>query len=201
MHQSAVQLAQMRTGMSRTQVTRPHSADFLEYEPAMMSPQTPGGHPGGNSRGNPRHKAQPPRPKSSIEQRMLMDRQTFEESQIRSQSRASGVFDRNYHHQNQQHHAGQPVHEAPRTPVVKYYPPIPSPHDSQLDLASEEVSRYFPTPSPRKSIPQPPPIQVPIQPPQPATNTQIDYQNVPNRRQSTGDYVQSKRAESVTPMV
>ena len=94
MHQSAVQLAQMRTGMSRTQVTRPHSADFLEYEPAMMSPQTPMGPQGGNSRGNPRHKAQPPRPKSSIEQRMLMDKQTFEESQIRSQSRASGVFDR-----------------------------------------------------------------------------------------------------------
>ena len=99
MHQSAVQLAQMRTGMSRTQVTRPHSADFLEYEPAMMSPQTPMGPQGGNSRGNPRHKAQPPRPKSSIEQRMLMDKQTFEESQIRSQSRASGVFDRNYHNQ------------------------------------------------------------------------------------------------------
>ena len=107
MHQSAVQLAQMRTGMSRTQVsrtqvTRPHSADFLEsgYEPAIMSPQTPGGHSGGgNSRGNPRHKAQPPRPKSSIEQRTLMDKSTFEESQIRSQSRASGVFDRNYHNQ------------------------------------------------------------------------------------------------------
>ena len=107
MHQSAVQLAQMRTGMSRTQVsrtqvTRPHSADFLEsgYEPAIMSPQTPGGHPGGgNSRGNPRIKAQPPRPKSSIEQRTLLDKTTFEESQIRSQSRASGVFDRNYHNQ------------------------------------------------------------------------------------------------------
>ena len=111
MHQSAVQLAQMRTGMSRTQVsrsqvTRPHSADFLEsgYEPAIMSPQTPGGHPsGGNSRGNPRHKAQPPRPKSSIEQRTLMDKTTFEESQIRSQSRASGVFDRNYHNQQVKH--------------------------------------------------------------------------------------------------
>ena len=111
MHQSAVQLAQMRTGMSRTQVsrsqvTRPHSADFLEsgYEPAVMSPQTPGGHPGGgNSRGNPRHKAQPPRPKSSIEQRTLMDKTTFEESQIRSQSRASGVFDRNYHNQQVKH--------------------------------------------------------------------------------------------------
>jgi hypothetical protein len=111
MHQSAVQLAQMRTGISRTQVsrtqvTRPHSADFLEsgYEPAIMSPQTPGGHPvGGNSRGNPRHKAQPPRPKSSIEQRTLMDKTTFEESQIRSQSRASGVFDRNYHNQQVKH--------------------------------------------------------------------------------------------------
>ena len=121
MHQSAVQLAQMRTGMSRTQVsrsqvTRPHSADFLEsgYEPAIMSPQTPGGHSGGgNSRGNPRHKAQPPRPKSRIEQRTLMDKTTFEESQIRSQSRASGVFDRNYHNQQVKHFFKKTVFEIP----------------------------------------------------------------------------------------
>ena len=69
--------------------------------------------------------------------------------------------------------------------------PLPSPHDSQLDLASEEVSRYFPTPSPRKSV------QVP-------THVPTEYQNVPNpRRQSTGTsgYPAGKRAESVTPMV
>ena len=102
-----------------------------------------------------------------------------------------------------QHHPGQPIHDPQRgAPVVKYYPPIPSPHDSQLDLAGEEVSRYFPTPSPRKSIPQPPVQQHPMPPPPPPSNPpQIDYQNVPNRRQSTGDYVQNKRAESVTPMV
>ena len=103
-----------------------------------------------------------------------------------------------------QHHPGQPIHDPQRgAPVVKYYPPIPSPHDSQLDLAGEEVSRYFPTPSPRKSIPQPPVQQQhPMPPPPPPSNPpQIDYQNVPNRRQSTGDYVQNKRAESVTPMV
>lgn len=181
MHQSAVQLAQMRTGMNKPQVTRPHSADFLEYDPMMQHmPQTPVqqvNRPHG-------HRAQPPRPKSSIEQRMLMDKQTFEEIQVRSQSRASGAYDHSRNHP----HAGPPVQDR-----VKYYPPIPSPHDSQLDLASEEVSRYFPTPSPRKSIPSAAMVQ--------QNAPQIDYQNVPNRRQSTGEYFQGKRAESVTPMV
>lgn len=113
-----------------------------------------------------------------------MDKQTFEDAQMRSQSRVSGVFD--------QHGQFNPLIE-PAAPglqqkIIKYYPPIPSPHDSQLDLASEEVSRYFPTPSPRKSVPQPGPKPT-------------EYQNVPSRRQSTGQYFQGKRAESVTPMV
>ena len=187
MHQSAVQLAQMRTGMSRQQMARPHSADFLEYDPPKMAPQTPTpsrSHHGRN------HRAQPPRPKSSIEQRMLMDKQAFEETQMRSQSRASGMLE---HHQHNHHGYVQPPPEPSQR--FKYYPPIPSPHDSQLDLAGEEVSRYFPTPSPRKTVPQPP-----MQPPPQHPGDYENYQNVPSRRQSTGQFV-GKRAESVTPMV
>ncbi len=213
MHQSAVHLAQMRTGINhgghgghggRPQA-RPHSADFLEYDP-MTSPQTP--NPGGrpHSRHHHRGPQQPPRPKSSIEQRMLMDKTAFEESQIRSQSRASGVFDRVQQGNHFHHPQGPPQPlQPPIEPRVKYYPPIPSPHDSQLDLASEEVSRYFPTPSPRKSLPkQPQPPPVPMQQQQqPPQQPQMDYQNVqmPNRRQSAGEYFAGKRAESVTPMV
>ena len=195
MHQSAIQLAQMRTGINRSaHMNRPHSADFLEYEPPQepMSPQTP--NPGrAHSR---HHRPQPPRPKSSIEQRMLMDKQTFEESQIRSQSRASGVYDRGYQPPLEQ---PQFQHQTPQT-RVKYYPPIPSPHDSQLDLASEEVSRYFPTPSPRKSLSVSSTLtnhqnphsnhqsQMAVQNSSQQYNLRIDNQNVPNRRQSTGDY-------------
>ena len=187
MHQSAVQLAQMRTGMGRQQqMARPHSADFLEYDP-KLTPQTP---TPGRSHHARNHRAQPPRPKSSIEQRMLMDKQAFEETQMRSQSRASGMLEHGF------------VHPPEPSQRFKYYPPIPSPHDSQLDLAGEEVSRYFPTPSPRKTVPQPPSQP----PPQHADfenyqNVPFEnHQNVPNRRQSTGQFM-GKRAESVTPMV
>ena len=159
MHQSAVQLAQ--TGSRHA--PRPHSAEFLDRDPVpTTAPQTP--NPGGRYHSRP----QPPRPKSSIEQRVLQQNHHLEQHespQYRSQSRASGIME--YHHQ-------RPM-------------PLPSPHDSQLDLASEEVSRYFPTPSPRKSVPH---------------HVQTEYQNVP-RRQSTGApaYPMGKRAESVTPMV
>lgn len=98
MHQSAVQLAQ--TGSSRQQAQRPHSAEFLDrdnnHPVPTTAPQTP--NPGGRYHARP----QPPRPKSSIEQRVLQQGYMQEESaniqQYRSQSRASAVME--YHQQH-----------------------------------------------------------------------------------------------------
>ena len=158
MHQSAVQLAQAGS----RHAPRPHSAEFLDRDPIpITAPQTP--NPGARYHSKP----QPPRPKSSIEQRVLQQGHIDESAQYRSQSRASGVLE--------YHHRPMPM-------------PLPSPHNSQLDLASEEVSRYFPTPSPRKSVPQPQHIPT-------------EYQNVPRRQSSGASYPMGKRAESVTPMV
>ena len=170
MHQSAVQLAQAGSRHG----PRPHSAEFLDRDTIpTTAPQTP--NPGGRYHPRP----QPPRPKSSIEQRVLqqghLDVESPAAAQYRSQSRASGIIE--YHHTS-----SRPM------PLPL---PLPSPHDSQLDLASEEVSRYFPTPSPRKSVMPQQPSHVPT-----------EYQNVPRRQSSSGvSYPAGKRAESVTPMV
>jgi hypothetical protein len=217
MHQAAVTLAHMRPNNidHRQVVPRPHSADFLELDMNQSPQHHQQGHfpnnvshtptPGRNYHRNQRQQ-QPPRPKSSIEQRMLMDRHHFEENQYRSQSRASGIYDPQmdprtmYSPQQQQQQQPQPMPQQqqlqmppPQQQQHQLPYPVPSPHDSQLDLASEEVSRYFPTPSPRKSLPQPQQQQQQQQ--------QTAYQNLPSSRRQSANNFPGLRAESVTPMV
>ncbi len=222
-------------------VRRPHSADFLEVDNNMVpqsqtltSPNpTATATPNVRRHHQPRKSQQPPRPKSSIEQRHNFDdyENQFVHDQmapmIRSQSRAAGPYD---NHNNHNHgldprmmfpaarHTPMQQQQQPPPQANQYPPPnfpMPSPHDSQIDLTGEEVSRYFPTPSPRKLHQQQQQQQLHHHP--------TAYQNIPHHHQHQmivmnqqhhQQFLQSTprgqgpaapgfhgRAESVTPMV
>ena len=191
---------------------RPHSADFLEMhgmEDAQLPPQQQGinsGTPNRYARHRSGPKQQPPRPKSSIEQRphfpqdwnddynekmrrMSLRQEHHGPGESRSPSRQQQL--------NNMHQYGQPLQDPLQmSQQLNPYPPMtpqqiahqygqqhqPSPHDSQAD-ANEELQQYFPTPSPRKPF-------VPS-----------SYMNVPKpkQQQSRQNAMHNMRMGSMTP--
>ncbi|XP_059080591.1 uncharacterized protein LOC131878582 isoform X2 [Tigriopus californicus] len=203
---------QRQPGQPQQKVPRPHSADFLELDRNVVAVPTQSS--GGNNLNTTQYQSQtqtphhylgnhvrrkqnpqPPRPKSSVDPRMFDSSWSTEhyaeqmrnhastyatgtpQQTPRSQSRAS--IHSKSHLMPDNHLQSQP-----RTSQTRLYPPQTShTSDSQVD-SSEEVSRYFPTPSPRK------PVQ--------GTTT---YQNLPdNSAIVTRQYPQYQaRLETVTP--
>lgn len=138
-------------------VPRPKSADFLEYELQMQGQaQTePADHGGGHHHGRRRHNHnvhQQRRPKSSIDSRMLseefwqkqnfdMNNSNYISHEMAFRQKPSNFQDNNLRRQLDR---PEPPHWAQQSSAA-----------SQTD-SNDEVSRYFPTPSPRKPVSQTP---------------------------------------------